>query len=163
MVTTLRRTKEKGERTPRSMDVYQGKGGVEGAAQCACGAVFRNKRWYREGGGAVATGGHGVVCPACRRIADRNPAGVVFLRGGYLAEHGAEIENLVRNTAEAAARTHPLGRVMELSREGDGVTITTTDIKLAQKIGREVFKAHGGELHFRWTDDEDLVRVTWSR
>ena len=162
MVTTLKRTKEKGQRTPRSMDVYQGKGGVEGAAQCGCGAIFRNKRWY-QGGGATATGGRGLVCPACRRIADRNPAGVVSLSGRYLADHGAEIENLVRNAAEAAGRTHPLGRVMELSREKDGMTITTTDIKLAQKIGREVFKAHGGELHFRWTDDEDLVRVTWSR
>jgi len=163
MVTTLRRTKEKGQRTPRSMDVYQGKGGVEGAAQCQCGALFRNKRWYSEEGGVTTPGGHGLVCPACRRIADRNPAGIVSLRGSYLADHEAEIENLVRNTAEAAGMKHPLGRVMEISKEKDGITITTTDIKLAQKIGREVYKAHGGELHFRWTDDEDLVRVTWSR
>lgn len=160
MATTI---KKKGDRTPRSMDVYKGKGGVEGAEQCACGALFRNKRWYVEAGGVAATAGRGLVCPACRRIADRNPAGIVSLRGSYLTAHGAEIENLVRNTAAAAGMTHPLGRVMEISPEKDGLTITTTDIKLAQKIGREVFKAHGGELHFRWTDDEELVRVSWSR
>jgi len=160
MATTI---KKKGDRTPRSMDVYKGKGGVEGAEQCECGAVFRNKRWYGKTGDVAAKGGHGLVCPACRRIADRNPAGIVCLGGSYLAAHRAEIENLVRNTASAAGMTHPLGRVMEIIAEKEGLTITTTDIKLAQKIGREVFKAHGGELHFRWTDDEELVRVTWSR
>lgn len=161
MVTTIKRTKEKGQRTPRSMDAYGGKGGVEGAAYCECGAVFRNKRWYSEEGGAK--GGHGLVCPACRRIADRKPAGIVCLQGSFLAAHQAEIENLIRNTAQAAGMKHPLGRVMDISKEKDGITITTTDVKLAQKIGREVFKSHGGDLHFRWTDDEDLVRVTWSR
>lgn len=160
MATTI---KKKGDRTPRSMDVYKEKGGVEGAERCGCGAVFRNKRWYVEAGGVAATGGRGLVCPACRRIADRNPAGIVSLGGSYLVAHRAEIENLVRNTAASVGMKHPLGRVMEISPEKDGLTITTTDIKLAQKIGREVFKAHGGELHFRWTDDEELVRVNWSR
>ncbi len=160
MATTV---KKKGDRTPRSMDVYKGKGGMEGAEQCACGAVFRNKRWYGGGGEGGAAAGRKLLCPACRRIADRNPAGIVSLGGSYLAAHRAEIENLVRNTAASAGMTHPLGRVMEIVTEKDGLTITTTDIKLAQKIGREVFKAHGGELHFRWTDDEELVRVTWSR
>ena len=163
MVTTIKRTKEKGQRTPRSMDAYSKKGGVEGTAYCECGAVFRNKRWYSEESGATPKGGHGLVCPACRRIADRNPAGIVSLRGCFLADHQAEIENLIRNTAQAAGMKHPLGRIMDISKEKDGITISTTDVKLAQKIGREVFKSHGGDLHFRWTDDEDLVRVTWSR
>lgn len=52
---------------------------------------------------------------------------------------------------------------MDISKDKDGMTITTTDVKLAQKIGRMVFKSHGGTLHFRWTDDEDFVRVSWSR
>jgi NMD protein affecting ribosome stability and mRNA decay len=163
MVTTIKRTKEKGQRTPRSMDAYKEKGGLEGAAYCECGAVFRNKRWYREEGEATAKGGHSLVCPACRRIADRNPAGIICLRGSFLAAHEVEIENLVRNTVQAAGVNHPLGRVMDISKEKDGITITTTDAKLAQKIGREVFKSHGGDLHIRWTDDEELVRVTWSR
>jgi NMD protein affecting ribosome stability and mRNA decay len=163
MVTTIKRTKEKGERTPRSMDAYNVESGVEGAAYCECGAVFRNKRWYSEEVGAISKGGHVLVCPACRRIADRNPAGIVCLRGSFLTTHEAEIENLIRNTAQIAGMKHPLGRIMDISKEKDGITITTTDIKLAQKIGRKVFKSHGGDLHFRWTDDEDLVRVTWSR
>jgi len=163
MVTTIKRTKEKGQRTPRSMDAYKGKGGTEGTAYCECGAVFRNKRWYSEEGGAASKGGHRLVCPACRRVADKNPAGIVNLKGSYLAAHETEIENLVRNTVQSAGMKHPLGRLMDMSKDKDGITITTTDVKLAQKIGREVYKSHGGDLHFRWTDDEDLVRVTWTR
>jgi hypothetical protein len=85
------------------------------------------------------------------------------LKGKFLAAHETEIENLISNTVQADGMKHPLGRVMDISKDKDGMTITTTDVKLAQKIGRVVFKSHGGDLHFRWADDEDLVRVTWSR
>ena len=34
MVNTLRKIEEKGQRTSRSLDVYQDKGGVKGAAYC---------------------------------------------------------------------------------------------------------------------------------
>ncbi|MBP1728173.1 MAG: hypothetical protein H6Q56_546 [Deltaproteobacteria bacterium] len=163
MVTTIRRTKEKGQRTPRSMNSYEEKGGVEGSAYCACGNVFRSKRWYGAEEGAAPKGGQSLVCPACRRIADRNPAGIVSLKGSFFAEHRIEIENLIRNTAQAAGLKNPLGRVIDSSNEKNGIVITTTDAKLAQKIGREVFKSHGGDLHFQWNDDDELVRVNWSR
>jgi NMD protein affecting ribosome stability and mRNA decay len=163
MVTANRRTGEKGQRTPRSMDAYQEKGGVKGAAYCSCGAVFRNKRWCREESGSVLHEGHELVCPACQRIADRNPAGIVSLSGDFLAAHESEIRNLINNTAQGAVTKNPLGRVMDICNDKDGITITTTDVKLAQKIGREVFKSHGGQLQFIWSHAEAPVRVTWSR
>lgn len=163
MVTTIRKTEEKGQRTPRSMDVYQEKGGVKGGAYCECGAVFRNKRWYHEESGTKPEGGQELVCPACRRIADHNPAGIVSLSGTFFAAHEAEINNVINNTVQAAVTKNPLGRVMDISKEKDGITITTTDVKLAQKIGREVFKSHGGELKFMWNNAEYPVRVSWSR
>jgi hypothetical protein len=163
MVTTIKKTKEKGQRTPRSMNAYEEKGGVEGAAYCPCGNVFRSKRWYGAEGGAAPKGGQSLVCPACRRIADRNPAGIVSLRGDFLLDHLNEIDNLIRNTAQTTAMKNPLGRVIHIGKEKGGVVITTTDAKLAQKIGREVFKAHGGDLHFQWTAGDEFVRVNWSR
>jgi hypothetical protein len=162
MVTTINRTKEKGQRTPRSLNAYDEKGGIEGAAYCECGAVFRNKRWSGESG-LAPKGGKGLVCPACRRIADRNPAGIVSLKGSFLADHLTEIDNLIRNTAKAAGLKNPLGRIMDISKEKNAIVITTTDVKLAQKIGREIFKSHGGDLHFQWKGEDDLVRVNWSR
>lgn len=163
MATTIRRTEEKGQRTPHNLDVYQEKGGVRGASYCECGAVFSNKRWRLEEHGVKPQGAQKLACPACRRIADRNPAGIVFLSGSFLAAHETEIDNLIKNTAQAAVVKNPLGRVMDISKEKDSVTITTTDVKLAQKIGREVFKSHGGELQFTWSHSEDPVRVSWSR
>jgi NMD protein affecting ribosome stability and mRNA decay len=156
------RMEEQGQRTPRSLDAYQDKDGVKGTAYCACGAVFRNKRWVQESGEARQEG-QNIVCPACHRISDQNPAGIISLSGDFYAAHEDEINNLVNNTAQNSAAKNPLGRVMDISKEKGGVTITTTDVKLAQKIGRVVFKAHGGELHYTWSHDGPPVRVTWSR
>jgi hypothetical protein len=163
MVTANRRTGEKGQRTPRSKDAYQEKGGVRGNAYCSCGALFRNKRWFHDESDSDQQEGHGLVCPACRRIADRNPAGIVFLSGDYYAAHETEILNQIMNTALNSIEKNPLGRVMEIRQEKDSVTIATTDVKLAQKIGRDVFKSQGGELHYIWGHAENPVRVTWSR
>lgn len=163
MAIASRRTGEKGQRTPRSTNAYEEKGGVKGAAYCSCGAVFSNKRWYREDGGTDRGEGRELMCPACRRIADHNPAGIVSLSGEFFSIHEREIRNLVNITAQKAAAHNPLGRVMEICNEKDGATITTTDVKLAQKIGREVFKSHGGQLNYIWSHAEAPVRVTWCR
>ncbi len=49
-------------------------------------------------------------------------------------------------------------------RESDGtITVTTTDEKLAQRIGREVRKAFRGSLEYRWSEDDKVVRVSWAR
>lgn len=162
MAATNRKTGEKGQRTPRSTDAYQEKGGVKGGAFCPCGAVFSNKRWYRDNG-AEKQEGHELICPACRRIADRNPAGIVSLSGEFFATHESEIRNLITVTAQRAAVKNPLCRIMEICNESDCVTITTTDIKLAQKIGRVLYKSHGGLLNYIWSHAEAPVRVTWSR
>jgi hypothetical protein len=163
MATTSRRTGEKGQRTPRSTDAYREKGGIRGEAYCACGALFRNKRWCRDESGSELHECLELVCPACRRIVDQNPAGIVVLGGKFYAAHTDEIYNLVNNTALEAVAKNPLSRVMDIGMEKDAVTITTTDAKLAQKIGRQVFKSHGGELHYVWSHAESPVRVTWSR
>lgn len=162
MSTANRRTGEKGQRTPRSTDAYQDKGGARGGGYCSCGARFRNKRWYQDDG-AEKHEEHELICPACRRISDRNPAGIVSLSGDFLAAHESEIRNLITATAQRAAIKNPLCRIMEICNESDSVTITTTDVKLAQKIGQDIFKSHGGLLNYIWSRAETPVRVTWSR
>lgn len=163
MINKNNRMEEQGQRTPRSLDAYRDKDGVKGAVYCACGAVFRNKRWGLETIGAAQQEGQNIVCPACHRITDQNPAGIISLSGDFYSAHADEIHNLVNNTAQSSAAKNPLGRVMDINKEKGGVTITTTDVKLAQKIGRVVFKAHGGELHYTWSHAGPPVRVTWCR
>ena len=104
-----------------------------------------------------------LICPACRRIADQNPAGIVSLRGEFFEEHKGEIDNLINNTVQAVMVRNPLGRVMNTSIENDVVTITTTDAKLAEKLGRDIFKAYAGELQINWGQADNPVRVDWSR
>lgn len=158
---------EKGQRAIRSADVYVHKEGIKEETVCAgCQALYRNKRWYRSGDvaakGSSMTKGH-VLCPACQRMKDGNPAGIATFAGDYLVQHENEIINTVKNVEEKARAKNPLARIMAIAREGDVVTVSTTDDKLAQKLGRDIYKAHSGRLEFQWSKEESFVRVNWSR
>lgn len=156
---------EHGKRTPRSDDAYLPAQGKEDVAVCTgCGAVSWGKRWFSEG--AKLPAGHvpsKVVCPACQRMKDDNPAGVVTLAGDYLLQHEEVILNAVRNVEAKTRAKNPLARIMEIGQEGTVLTIRTTHEKLAEKLGREIYKSHSGTLNFQWSQDESFVRVNWSR
>ncbi|UFS69058.1 hypothetical protein LPW11_14280 [Geomonas sp. RF6] len=152
---------EKGRRAARSTDVYVPKEGLSDGTSCReCGMTYKSKRWTLE---KVETSGVKILCPACKRMHDHTPAGVVHLSGSYLQDHKEEIMNTLRHT-EATSRTkNPLGRIMDITEDAEGITVTTTEEKLAQKLGREVYKSQSGELHYKWNRDNNLVRVEWMR
>jgi len=158
---------EKGQRTARSTSVYLPRGGSEVAFCRKCGAVYRNKRWSSDEAELVKLRGEAgtgkVVCPACQRMEDHNPAGVITLSGDYLLQHEDEILNIIKHVEAKSRAKNPLGRIMEIEQERDVMTIGTTEDKLAQKLGREIYKAHKGELHYQWSHDQEFVRVSWSR
>lgn len=106
---------------------------------------------------------HEVLCPACLRMHDHNPAGVVTLSGDYLRQKIDDIMNDIKHIEARFRRKNPLGRIMEIDSEEGRLIISTTEDRLAQKVGREIYKAHKGELHYQWVHDQDLVRVSWSR
>ncbi len=163
MATSTRRTREKGQRTPRSRGVYQARGGMSGEVRCGCGAILLNKSWHQGTPHASDAEQTATVCPACQRIADHNPAGIVTLSGRFLSEHQPEIDQLLMTLTEHEAARNPLCRVMERCSDTGSTTITTTNTQLAQKIGRTLFKTYGGDLHYRWGHGEELVRVAWTR
>ena len=162
MAHAASRTEEKGLRNVRSLDVYLPKRGLPEGALCkGCGIVYHNKRWQSE-----STKGESeceVFCPACQRMEDHNPAGVVTLSGPYLAAHKDEILNTIKQQEVKSREKNPIGRIMEIKEEGDRITVTTTEDKLAQKLGREVYKSQKGELHYQWSHDQHMVRVEWMR
>jgi len=167
-VSHKRGVDEKGQRVNRSTDAYMPQKGIKEPAICGqCGALYRNKRWSvvevdlakARQEGDLST----VICPACRRIADNIPAGIVSLSGKYLQEHKDDIINAIKKTEARSRLKNPLGRIMNIGAEQGSLTVSTTEDKLAQKIGREIFKAHQGELHYRWSHEEHFVRVDWSR
>jgi hypothetical protein len=153
---------ERGLRTIRTPDVYLPKRGLPENALCkSCGLVYRNKRWQMEAVHGEASSE--VLCPACQRTEDHNPAGVVTLSGPYLAAHKAEILNTIKHQEAKSREKNPIGRIMEIKEEAGRITVTTTEDKLAQKLGREVYKSQKGELHYQWSHDQSLVRVEWMR
>jgi hypothetical protein len=159
---------EKGQRTERSTNVYLPRKGMKEAAICSsCYLIYQNKHWYLDESEArkfladsrVRRG----TCPACRRMEDSMPAGIATFSGDYFRQHEVEILDIIKNAEISSKAKNPLGRVMEITQEGNVLSVSTTEEKLAQKLGKEVFKAHKGELHYQWSHDQDLVRVKWER
>jgi hypothetical protein len=150
-------------------DPYMPRGASRSVSLCGgCQAVYMNKRWYAESkvyttakkNPETAT----VVCPACMKIRDNFPGGIVTLKGDYVLPHKTDLMNLVRNEEERARGLNPLERVIAVKENGFGsIVISTTNEKLAQRIGRAIKKAFHGEVSYRWSHDNKLARVDWVR
>ncbi len=159
---------EKGQRTERSTSVYLPKKGMKETAICGrCHLIYQNKRWYLDDTEARRLLAEKQVrlgtCPACRRMEDSIPAGIATFAGDYFRQHETEILEIIKNTESKSRAKNPLGRVMEMSQDGNVLTVATTEDKLAQKLGREVYRAHKGELRYQWGHDQEMVRVKWQR
>jgi NMD protein affecting ribosome stability and mRNA decay len=155
------RVRESASNKPRKPDPYAPTAKLAEPAVCGkCGLQYRAGRWLRRRGAAQA---RRVTCPACRRIADRYPAGIVRLAGPHVRAHREEIEHLIRHVEQREQRNHPLKRVMELRATRSGLEVTTTDAKLARAIGVAVRRAHHGQLDYDWSAVENVMRVDWKR
>jgi len=143
-------------------DPYRARAKQKGPARCTgCGATYVHGRWRWQGvmPPAPAT----TVCPACRRIKDRYPAGEIIVSGSFVAAHGDEIEGVIRNTADQEASAHPLHRIMRLARRKRAITATTTDVHLPHRIGHALKDAFGGTLATHYDDAGYYARATWER
>jgi len=134
-----------------------------------CGDVYMAGRWYNpdqlptKPEHAPSGEPHMVICPACRKYSDKLPGGVLRLSGKFLSEHKEEIMNLIRNEATKAQSINPLERVISVTSSDDALEVTTTNEKLAQRIGRALYKAYDGEIEYKWSEDTKLARVNWHR
>ena len=132
-----------------------------------CGAVYLAGRWYlKEQVPTDQIRGmeiHQDLCPACSKQRDRIPGGIVKLSGTFLADHREEIFNLIHNESDKAQIVNPLERIMDVQSGLDETTITTTNEKLAQRIGRALFKAYSGEVVYQFGEDTKAARVYWHR
>ncbi|GAB4337530.1 MAG: BCAM0308 family protein [Dehalococcoidia bacterium] len=145
----------------RIHDTYRPRKQPEGPVACPeCGVVFLGGRWTWA---TRPDGAREELCPACRRIRDDYPAGIVLLKGAFLRQHEEELLNLVKNLEQAERAEHPLNRIMAIEELDDGYLITTTDIHLPRRIGEEVHRAYAGNLDYHYLLDGDEIRVEWSR
>jgi hypothetical protein len=142
-------------------DAYREQAKPKEPAACPrCGAIFHAGRWAW---GAKPDHAHEHLCPACSRIRDNLPAGWVELSGKFLARNEAAILALVRNEEQRSKTGHPLERIMDISRDDGKTIVSTTDLHLARRIGDAIKHAFHGDLALKYSEDESLVRVYWSK
>jgi hypothetical protein len=149
-------------RPPRAMS--------EPAVCESCGATYVNRRWTAATSVSVNQRHKHWrpakirVCPACKQKRTGEPRGFVFLDGSFFAAHRTEIEELLRNEAERAAQDNPLARILESKQtEGHELTVSTTTEHLAQRLGHALEKAFDGTVHYDFSHENKLARVTWRR
>lgn len=143
-------------------DAYEAWGKLPEPTACpSCGATYRRGRWTW---GAPPADAHRTLCPACLRIRDDYPAGVVIVEGEFAVAHADEIRGLARNLEERQSREHPLERILRIrEREEGGLEIATTDSHLARGIGDALHHAYQGDLDYHYVEVENLLRVHWRR
>lgn len=154
---------ERQDRLLREMDhdPYHSKVKLREPTICPeCRAVFHQGRWSWSDAPA---GAHEELCPACRRIKDRVPAGFLTISGGFFAEHKEELMNLVHNIERRQKEEHPLQRIMDMEEQEDALVFTFTDAHLTRGVGEALHDAYEGDLDFKYTSEDVMLRVSWKR
>jgi NMD protein affecting ribosome stability and mRNA decay len=142
-------------------DVYLEKSKIPEPTLCnVCGALFENGRWTWN---TTEKKVNRITCPACRRIADRYPAGIIEIRGIFYNEHKDEILNLIHNIENQEKGEHPLERIIATKEANDHTIVTTTGIHLARRIGEALSRSYKGDYYFQYAEAEKSIRVYWER
>ena len=126
-----------------------------------CGVRYRNGHWSWPQRQTRALRSR--LCPACRRINDRYPAGEIIVSGGFFEDHRDEVLSRARNVEEFERSEHPLHRIMAIEQRGADTVITTTDIHLPHRIGHALKDAWGGNLKTHYDLAGYFTRVEWER
>ncbi len=144
---------------------YEGRKYPDGVVCPECSAIYQSGHWLwpkAEGYRDITTTDR-YVCPACRRIQDRYPAGVVFLEGEYLSRRREEILNLVDRIVQQERNKSPLRKVIDREEKEGTIAIHLTDDHMARHLGDAIHRAHKGDLSMKYGDETRFVRVHWSR
>lgn len=126
----------------------------------ACRAVFKGGHWQWLPSWPMDS--HTAICPACQRIRDNYPAGVITMRGDFIRRPREEVVNLARRHEKEERTLHPLHRIISIEEHTDQVTIATTDIHLPKRIGQALHRAYKGSLDLHYEKECCFVRVNWT-
>ena len=145
----------------REHDSYKNRRHLPDPTVCPeCSATYHGGRWTWAAAPADAARS---MCPACQRIRDRYPAGIITLRGAFLGKHRDEILAIARNVEEREKSEHPINRIMAIDEQPEATVVTTTDTHLARAIGSAIHAAYKGDIDYTYGDEQSLLRVNWAR
>lgn len=139
----------------------------EVAACTECRALYQRRHWFFDADAymreTMQPTTRMVLCPACQKIRDRYAEGQVTLHASpFLTAHKDEVLRLVRNEEERAKGINPLERIVELKESDNEIIVTTTNEKLAQRIGRTLKHSFQGTTTYHWSDPK-FLSVEWTR
>lgn len=145
----------------RGSDAYKLKRKLHEPTVCpTCGAVYHEGRWQWLQRPSSA---EEVVCSACHRIADREPAGFLYIEGEFAPQHRDELIQLLRHHEAHARAEHAMERIIAIADDSGKTIVTTTDIHLARDLGEAIKAAFKGSLELKYSKDENLLRAYWRR
>jgi NMD protein affecting ribosome stability and mRNA decay len=132
-----------------------------------CHALYERRHWFFDEEAyfyaSMQPETRKVLCPACQKIRDRYAEGQATLRSGaFLTAHKDDILHLVRNEEARAKGVNPLERIIAMTETDDGIVITTTNEKLAQRLGRMLKSAYYGQTTYWWSERK-MLTVEWQR
>lgn len=127
-----------------------------------CGAVFHKGHW---GWGEAVADSAKQRCPACSRIQDQVPAGILTLEGDFLQEHKQEILTLIHHKEQSEKNEHALERIMDIDDQSDPskIIIRFTGIHLTKSTGQAVHNAYQGDFEVQFGDRDSVMRASWKR
>jgi len=125
-----------------------------------CNAVFQSGRWQWAD---ASSDPQAVVCPACSRIRDDDPAGVVALTGSFLSAHREDILALISQMGEEAKSHDALHRIMRVEEGPASMVVTTTDIHTPRRIGDVLQRTYGGKLESSFDEEDSFLHIIWNR
>ncbi|MHB0976406.1 MAG: BCAM0308 family protein [Candidatus Aquicultorales bacterium] len=130
-----------------------------------CDAVYDGHKWVEDHRlhESVLKQAELTLCPGDERLEKHRVDGVVKLTGGFLRTHRDEAVNLIHNVSEKHAHRNVASRIVEVKEDDGGITVETTEVTLAERIGKEFEKAFSGDLTINWLRDAAFVRVNWHR
>ena len=145
----------------RRKDVYIDQIILKDPSVCnKCNAFYTNSKWTWKTAEQTTSE---TTCPACRRISDNYPAGIIEIKGNFFLLHSIDILNLVHNVERLEKTERPLERIMSITKDKGKTIITTTGIHIARRIGEALSRSYQGNYNFKYADGEKSIRVSWER
>ena len=134
----------------------------------SCKAIYHNKRWQLdeelEYKIKLEDNYAKKMCPACRKISDNYPMGLVSISGNFIDTHKKEILSTVKSEEKRALDKNPLERIIKIEKEDQTqYSIKTTTDTLAKRIGKILYNSYKGKVEYKFSEDQKVLRVFWSR
>jgi hypothetical protein len=124
-----------------------------------CGVVYYDGRWrWGVAPGHVREG----RCPACTRIAQKQPAAWIVLAKDF-AEQQANALQLIEEGAEHARALHPLRRLMAQQPGAEGLELSFTDMRLARELAGTLQHVFHAQLSYHYDAQAQQLRIVVTR